>query len=591
MIQKGRAVAGLLCMVLVLTASTFSPLQAQKPSKKKKGESALQDEFVRLQFVAFIIEGNKHLLAGNYADAFYSLDRARVLVPNSGAVNHSLAKLYAAKGDLPRAELFADQALKSDNRNRYYYEHLARIYEARRKYADAAKLYKKLVSEGLALEDHYYDLAAFYYYSGNKEGALQTYDQIIERYGPEPDVFQQKIQIYISLGKMEEALGEMNRLIALFPDQNSYYLQKAGLLWEMQRPAEARNTLETVLARDPNALDARQMLGDFLFSEKKWEQAFTIYRPLIQNQNYPLNAKINLLGNYSQVVFSPNQTDETQLVKRHYQMLVEDLVVAHPFASDAWAFRGDFYRETEEDMLSWSSYLEARKFNQSNANLWLQILALDSKLRKPDSLIVHGEEAISNFPNQALFWYYTGSAYLEQKKYTEAIAKLEQARKLAAADPELRLGIYAMLGDAYYYEKNYPKSDAAYEEVLKADPENDHVLNNYSYFLALRKEKLDKADEMMTNLLKRNPQEANYLDTYAWVKYAAKKYEQAKTLLEQALTIQGQNPNGAIVEHYGDVLFQLGQKDQALVQWKKALNLGDTSEFLEKKIRDKTFYE
>jgi tetratricopeptide (TPR) repeat protein len=591
MVQKCRAVVGLLCIVLFFAAGAFTPLLAQKPSKKKKGESALQDEFVRLQFVAFIIEGNKHLLAGNYADAFYSLDRARVLVPTSGAVNHSLAKLYAAKGDLPRAELFADQALKSDARNRYYYEHLGRIYEARRKYADAAKLYKKLVSEGLALEDHYFDLAAFYYYADNKEGALQTYDLIIERYGPEPDVFQQKIQIYLSLGKMEEALTEMNRLIAFFPEQNSYYIQKAGLLWEMQRRAEARSTLETVLTRDPNALEARRMLGDFLFSEKNWDEAFKIYRPLIQDKNYPLSSKINLLGNYSLLVFSPNQTEETQQVKRQYQSLVEDLVIAHPTASDAWAFRGDFYRETEEDKLSWESYLEARKFNQSNANLWLQILALDSKLRKPDSLIVHGEEAISNFPNQALFWYYTGSAYLEQKKYPEAIAKLEQARKLSAADPELRLGIYAMLGDAYYYDKNFLKSDAAYEEVLKADPENDHVLNNYSYFLALRKEKLDKADAMMTNLLKRNPKEANYLDTYAWVKYAGKKYAEAKELLEQALTLQGASPNGAIVEHYGDVLYQLGEKEQALVQWKKALNLGDTSEFLEKKIRDKVLYE
>jgi len=56
------------------------------------------------------------------------------------------------------------------------------------------------------------------------------------------------------------------------------------------------------------------------------------------------------------------------------------------------------------------------------------------------------------------------------------------------------------------------------------------------------------------------------------------------------MAVMGSN-NGTIIEHYGDVLYKLGDKEQALEQWKKAKELGDTSEFIDKKIADKKLYE
>jgi hypothetical protein len=39
------------------------------------------------------------------------------------------------------------------------------------------------------------------------------------------------------------------------------------------------------------------------------------------------------------------------------------------------------------------------------------------------------------------------------------------------------------------------------------------------------------------------------------------------------------------------VLFQLGQKDEAVSQWQKAKKIGDASDLIDKKIRDKKLYE
>jgi len=46
-----------------------------------------------------------------------------------------------------------------------------------------------------------------------------------------------------------------------------------------------------------------------------------------------------------------------------------------------------------------------------------------------------------------------------------------------------------------------------------------------------------------------------------------------------------------VIEHYGDVLFQLGDIAEAIEQWEKARDLGEASELIDKKIADRKLYE
>jgi hypothetical protein len=46
-----------------------------------------------------------------------------------------------------------------------------------------------------------------------------------------------------------------------------------------------------------------------------------------------------------------------------------------------------------------------------------------------------------------------------------------------------------------------------------------------------------------------------------------------------------------VLEHYGDVLYKLGDHEKALEYWIKAKNKGQGSDFLEKKIMEKKLYE
>ena len=65
-------------------------------------------------------------------------------------------------------------------------------------------------------------------------------------------------------------------------------------------------------------------------------------------------------------------------------------------------------------------------------------------------------------------------------------------------------------------------------------------------------------------------------------------YKQAQKYFELAVKY---DPSSTIIEHYGDVLFQLGDVEEAINQWKKARELSGDSEMLDKKIADRQLYE
>jgi tetratricopeptide (TPR) repeat protein len=188
-----------------------------------------------------------------------------------------------------------------------------------------------------------------------------------------------------------------------------------------------------------------------------------------------------------------------------------------------------------------------------------------------------------------MLYYFNGYAQIRKHNYPEAIESLEQAKKLSASNTNLIGEIDSMLGDAYNATKDFAKSDTAYDEALQINANNYSVLNNYSYYLALRKENLDKAEKMASSLVKNNPDNSAYLDTYAWVLYMKEKYKDAKKMMERAISTG--HASATHFEHYGDILYKLGDIDGAVQQWEKARGLNANTDTLNKKIANRRIYE
>ena len=125
---------------------------------------------------------------------------------------------------------------------------------------------------------------------------------------------------------------------------------------------------------------------------------------------------------------------------------------------------------------------------------------------------------------------------------------------------------------------------------MKLDPRDPLILNNYAYYLSVRKVNLEKAESMSKLSNEIRPDQASYEDTYGWILFEMGKYNDALIWLQKALD-HGGSSNGTILEHMGDVLFKLNRNTEALDYWKRAKDAGDTSDKIDQKIKDQKFYE
>jgi predicted negative regulator of RcsB-dependent stress response len=69
-----------------------------------------------------------------------------------------------------------------------------------------------------------------------------------------------------------------------------------------------------------------------------------------------------------------------------------------------------------------------------------------------------------------------------------------------------------------------------------------------------------------------------------------KDYKLAKFYMETALS-KSTEDSAVLVEHYGDILFFLNDKEHAIVQWKKSIKMGNDSKILKQKIAEKRYIE
>src|SRR5690606_18307556 len=198
------------------------------------------------------------------------------------------------------------------------------------------------------------------------------------------------------------------------------------------------------------------------------------------------------------------------------------------------------------------------------------------------------EEALRYFPEQAEFYLFNGVANVQLGKYTQAVASLNKGLDLAQ-DTALKLQFYSNLGDAYHAAGDHAASDKAFEAALRLDRSNGLIMNNYAYYLALREQHLEKAARMSRQSIRLDPENVAYQDTYAWVLYKAGRYAEACKWIEKAIDSFPHSPT--FLEHYGDILFQLGEKNEAVEMWNKARELGGRSGLLDQKIKEKKLHE
>lgn len=550
-------------------------------SQRKKKDVVVpltQEDSLKLEGV--LVEAEKQLILENYAKALESFHVALGMNTESAATNFKIAEVLAKSNEGQKALPFGLKAIELDPNNKYYRLGLARIYQSIGFYMDAAKTYEGLLERFPAEENALYELAELYQLTGRKDEMFKVFDQIESQLGVKEEITREKQRIYMKEGKIDNVIAEYNKLIDAYPNESSYKTELINFLIQNKKLNQAEVAIEKYEESEPASSRITMMKSELAWMKGNKDESIELLSEAFKTNSIDFEAKFQIISNY--LVMSGNDGTKSKLTQIALQLANQ-----YPDRFKAQAFVGDMLYKDGQSQEAVKYYLRAVKLNASNYSVWQNILNIESELVQYDSVVDHAEQALEYFPNQALLYYFAGTGHLINNDYKKAVRMLDQGKKYTV-DRNLLTVFYGQLGDAYNGMEEREKSYQAYEKALENGPNNDHVLNNYSYYLSLDNKDLEKALEMSTRLIEQHPNNATYLDTHGWVLYTSGKYKESRKFLEKAASM---DEDGTVIEHYGDVLFQLGEVEEAIKQWEKARDLGSASDLIGKKISDRKLYE
>jgi tetratricopeptide (TPR) repeat protein len=339
-----------------------------------------------------------------------------------------------------------------------------------------------------------------------------------------------------------------------------------------------------ILEKDPNDKFIHISLASYYREIGQKEKSYQELKTGIGNPNLDIDTKIQILLSYYTV------TEIYSELKPQAFELSEILVKTHPKDPKAYSIYADFLYRDKKYTEARDAFRQVIIIDSSRYAVWETLLIVESELNDTTALMNESARAIELFPEQPLLYLFSGISNFQANKTEAAIKALKTGVGLVVDNDKLSIQFYTYLGDIYYKSKEYAKAFEAFNKILSIDEANIYVLNNYAYYLSLQNEDLDKAEQMGRKLNDLAPNNSSYQDTYAWVFYKLGKYEEAKKWILKALE-NGGSKNDIILEHHGDILFKLGDKENAYQSWLKAISIGSGSEFLQKKIADKKLYE
>jgi tetratricopeptide (TPR) repeat protein len=576
--------------ILIFFIAILPSEHAFSQRKKKDTNKSPTPEQIGQEVEYLFVEAEKLFILKNYSQATEVLNKCISLDPKNDVVYYKLAEISNITEQFSSAAEYIDKALEINNSNKYYFLLAVDIQTNLGNLKQSAYYYEQLTNTIPGSDNYLFNLAAVYIYLKEYDKALLTYDRAEKVFGLSESISFQRQKIYLQQNKLDEAIAEGKRLLEKYPNNPKYSLLLVEVLSSNNRLDEAIEQLNTLLAKNPEFSAARLQLADIYWKQQNFSGFADELTLAFKDNQLNINAKINTLMKY--MAFLPNQNLQTLLPK-----LVTILTETHEDDSNAYLIAGDVYSTLLDKQLIEESEIDAVKtkaaeaysyyvsIEPSNFSVWQNLLNLELQLNQQENLAKHAEQSLELFPNQAWLYLINGIVKVNDKNNQEAAAMFEMGSKRSTGNKGLLIIFYSYLGDVYNDLEEYEKSGKAYESVLELDPLNFTVLNNYSYYLSLRGERLDEAKKMSTTLIRNNPDNNTFLDTYAWVHFIMGDYEEAKRIFKKI--VSSNIDEGVYYDHYGDTLFMLGEKDEAVVQWKRAKELDKNIENIDQKINQR----
>lgn len=407
--------------------------------------------------------------------------------------------------------------------------------------------------------------------------AIAAYDSVQQWQGQSVQLSARKVRAYQALNDTVGAIGEMRSLLATAPRNVDYNLAMGNMMLMFGERDSALTYYDKAQQYEPEngaTYLAKAQFYNAIGDSVNYDQQ--TYQALV-SKDLDVASKVEVLADYARHLLVAK--DSSARTENLFKVLIEQ----HPNEPQIRMLFSD-YLAAKDDMKGAAEQMDyAVNLDPTDAQAWNRLLVLNIISENYEAAIAAGDRAIELNPNDIELYGYIAPAYYNIKQYDKAIEVYKKAlAAVDSTDTEHRSMFLGGMGDAKFSMGDTIGAFALYDQAIEIDPNNVSILNNYAYFLTLCNRDLDKAERMSAKTVQTEPQNATFLDTYAWVFYKRKEYTMAQLYIEMAIKNE-RRPSSDIYDHYGDILLAVGNKQEALKQWKKALELdAGNKELLEK---------
>lgn len=357
------------------------------------------------------------------------------------------------------------------------------------------------------------------------------------------------------LEQYDEALALLDQVLVMDPSLHEVLIIKARILSAQGKNDEATLLIKQLVDELPENNVLRLQYARMLVEQHKMDQAIDQYS--ILQENLPDDAEINL--SLGLIYIETKQLDKAVTSLEHLVEIDKKVPVANYYLGRIAQNRGE-----EKQAIS---YYLGVKTGEYAYDAQLRIGILLAVLGKPDD----GLAKLEALAEEQTSWALRVKAYLAQgeilrseKRFEEGVEMYSRALQQKRDDTTL---LYARGLMAEKVDR-IDMTEADLLKVISKEPDNADALNALGYTLADRTSRYKEAQEYIKRAAKLVPDDPAILDSLGWVSYRLGEMDEAVKWLAKAFE---KLEDAEIAAHYGEVLWQLNQKDKAREIWNKGM--------------------
>ena len=541
-----------------------------------KAATELEDPLTygeRRKFDYYFLEAVRMKQKGDYDAAFELYGRCLEIYPGSAAVLYELSQFYMFLGQEQKGEEALKQAVRRDDGNFWYKQTLASYYRQKQDWLKAVTVYEDMAQIFPARLEPLLSLADLYGRTKSYDRLVAVLDRIEELDGKSEQISMEKFRAYLQMDNMERAFGEIQSLTDEYPYDMRYRTVMGDMYLSVGRNDEALKVYSEILKVEPDYAPAMISLASY-YQKTGQDSLYAVQTDsILVNENVEPGVKMNFMR---QLILKSEQTDRdsTKIIG-----LFEKMMGRKQTTADVAMLYAQYLISKKMEKESVPVLDRVLSIDPENKPARLQLLSYAISRNDPDEVIRVAEPALVYSPDAMEFYYYLGMAHYQKEQTDKALEVFRKGVQQIneKSDKGIASDFYSILGDLYHQREMKAEAYAAYDSSLVYNPKNINTLNNYAYYLSVERTDLDKAEEMSFITVKEEPENATYLDTYAWILFEKGRYTEARIYIEQAMR-NGGDKSQVIVEHCGDIYFKLGEKEKAVEMWKKALTIEEPTD-------------